>query len=128
MSNLLVAYPFVTSWTWVANLLSILLVHPETQPWIFSNYVTLLCEKDRRNPNALYIDYAPRAAKQLDVCPWIYNQSMLRSSFKVLVPDLRTFIREALLAKNYIYMLIDQKYIQECKNERLHEKLIFGYY
>lgn len=102
-------------------------MYAEAQPWVFSHYVHLLCEEDKRNKGRLFIDYAPRASKQLDICPWIIHQYMLRDTYTALFPDFIAFIENSLGMQNYVYMLIDQKFIPECEEGWPHETFIYGF-
>lgn len=121
------SYPLITSWPWVAGLLSILGPHKESYPWIFSNYINIFCKVDAFNPELLFIDYAPKSCEQLRLCPWVEYHQVKRGLLLRSGASLANFIKEALRSNYYISVVMDQKELPITPYGKLHETLIYGY-
>ncbi|MWC27647.1 hypothetical protein [Paenibacillus sp. MMS18-CY102] len=114
-------YPPVTSWTWHANLLSVITNYEETNDWLYSNYIQLVCE------GGSYIDFFPRATAKQD-CPWTYNQIIKRETIELLAKDICSFFIESINMDNYIFGVFEQSFFfKGCDTPLPHELFIYGY-
>lgn len=122
-------YPPITSWTWHANLLSVLSNYDCTKGWIYSNYIQLFCYYQGED---LFLDFMPRFTAFTD-CPWIYNQFIKRSTIsKLYNGNIVNFLIDQLLEGNYIYGIFDEfpfldRFFNNKLNKLLHELFIYGF-
>ncbi|MEK5034032.1 hypothetical protein MKY96_21450 [Paenibacillus sp. FSL R7-0302] len=118
-------YPPITSWTWHANLLSILSNYEETLPWIYNNYIQLWSDT-----HGLFFDFWPKSNIIFD-CPWLYNQTLKRETIAGMSTNLSQFFVDAIDLDNYIYGIFDESCIAGSlvhqKKISPHELFIFGY-
>ena len=118
-------YPLITSWTWQANLLSILFSHPKTLDWIFSNYILLVCIEDQRLQNdRLAMDFVP--SKFWD-CPWIYMQIHDREFINRHYPNIEKYFIDSILDNYYVYGIIDENCLLNLGSKYVHELFLFGF-
>jgi hypothetical protein len=69
--------PPITSWTWHANLLSIIYPIEKTHDWIFSNYLHLYLTEIDRFGKRQVLDFWPRYLVTFH-CPYIFSQILSR--------------------------------------------------
>lgn len=117
--------PPITSWTWHANMLSILWQYPETHDWIFSNYINIYATGQDRLGNREVIDFWPRFLT-LNECPFIYQQLMKRKTIDIVCNrNIINFFCEMIDCENYIYGIFNEHFISG--NYFPHELFIYGY-
>ncbi|MBP2111130.1 hypothetical protein [Paenibacillus silagei] len=116
-------YPIITSWQWQANLFSILSNYPETQPWIYSNYIQLHMIRDESHDKT-FVDFYQYPI--LEVCPWIYNQHLKRETILLFKKDICEFFIECIDLNNYIYGVFEQSYFGRSEFFP-HDTFIYGY-
>lgn len=115
-------YPPITSWTWHANLLSILSNYEETLPWIYNNYIQLWSDT-----HGLFFDFWPKSNIIFD-CPWLYNQTLKRETIAGMSTNLSQFFVDAIDLDNYIYGIFDESCIAGSlvhQKKSLHTNYLF---
>lgn len=125
--SLPVLYPPITSWTWHANVLSILSNYERTLPWVYSNYIQLWTRLNRHEE--IFTDFNFCNFPPED-CPWIYLQTLKRETISKMTSDIIEFIKRAIDLDNYIYGVVDEsQLIHRDKSEKKypHELFVFGY-
>ncbi|MBW7473801.1 hypothetical protein K0T92_03465 [Paenibacillus oenotherae] len=121
--------PFMTSWQWHANLLSILSSYGQTSSWIFSNYIHLFCEKDLTGH--AYVDVLPMFPMQK--CPWVDVQTISRKTLQNMKAGILELLISSIDDGCYVYGMFDLKYIKRgenyARNKRIapHDLFISGY-
>ncbi|SDE61386.1 hypothetical protein SAMN02799630_05920 [Paenibacillus sp. UNCCL117] len=120
--------PLITTWTWHANLLSILENYPESKPWILSNYIQI--SSTTQLNQELFFDFWP-SSDIFFQCPFVYNQILKRETAEFFNTSIIDFLTKCIDMNNYIFGIFDEYYISTCesfnKRKHPHELFIFGY-
>lgn len=120
------AYPEITSWNWVAGLLSILSNYDDTKGWIYSNYIMLVCRKENRtSSDKLFLDFLP--FHPLVVCPFIKLENYNRKTILQYYETYNEFLINSINNNKYIYCTADQGFMFKKNKKFIHEMFIFGY-
>lgn len=126
----------VTGYSHQAFLFSMLLPHPETLPWLYSNYIQLFTLKDlyrhkeRSGAGDFFFNYyGDWQYLELKCCPWLRYQSV---PYKLIFSDrsIHQFIRESIDSDNYVKLPVEVAYIESYGILRMHgshDLLIYGY-
>lgn len=126
----------VTGYSHQAFLFSILLPHPETLPWLYSNYIQLFTLKDlyrhKERPGAgdfFFNYYGDWQFFELKCCPWLRYQSV---PYKLIFSDrtIHQFIQESIDSDNYVKLPVEVAFIKAYGNLQIqgyHDLLIYGY-
>lgn len=119
-------YPEITSWNWVASLLSVLSSHENTKGWIYSNYIMLACIKENRtSSDKMHLTFLP--FYPFAVCPFINAENFYRKTIMQHYKSIKELIINAINNNNYIYCTADQGFMFNREERFIHEMFIFGY-
>ena len=127
-----IAQPLMTTYTHHAHLLSILGVHEETKPWIYSNYIQTYTDMDLINTawSDCYFPL-PFHLRPAEICPWIFNQKLGRDFIQDNWTDFKDAVIYFIDHDTYINAILNQYYIPNTPafetTHFLHDVLIFGY-
>ncbi|MCI9142901.1 MAG: hypothetical protein HFH87_09810 [Lachnospiraceae bacterium] len=119
-------YPSITSWTWHANLFSILEQFDYAKEWIFSNYIQIHCRQDIKKQNLLFLEFIPGYNSFLE-CPVIHTQYMDRKTVLDVWKDVKNFLRYSIDEGYYIYCICNERYLFRSEKNFFHELFIYGY-
>lgn len=117
--------PPINSWTWHANLLSILYAYPPAKDWIYSNYLGLFITDLDRTQRRQVLDFWPRFSITKE-CPYIFTQVLKRETINHITKgDIIDFFCFMIKNGNYIYGIFNEFFIA---GEYLpHELFIYGF-
>lgn len=127
-----IKYPIVTSFTYHANLLSILGTKRSTYEWILSNYIQVYCYKEISKH--YFGDFYFPGINQIypaENCPWITRQLIHVNTLKNLNIQILDFIMQSIDDGYYVNIVLNHFYIKSSiyyQNEKLpHDVFITGY-
>ncbi len=112
-------YPFITSYPYKANLLSVLLNYKDTIPWLLSQYIQLEFPQSYNFPR---LDMF--SLNNWKTCPWIYYQRIGRNIINSKWDSFTDFIIECISREIYVYVFLNMDafgYVSK------HDKFIYGY-
>lgn len=121
-----VVYPTVTSWTWHADLLSIVEGLPEAQDWIYSNYIQVQCRPDVAGEEKLFFEFFPFYRSFQD-CPVLHTQYIDRKFVMDKWRDIEEFLIYCIENNYYIYAICNERYMLYLDRDFYHELFVYGY-
>ena len=132
MKQLQMSMPTVSSYPFHANMTSILPQHPSFENWLFTNYVQLRIDTymDLDNPSnneVYYLDFYQPLMREYH--PLLNIHSIRKDTIKKNNINIIELFIESINLGNYIYVLIDKKYISAYKSSESspHDLFIYGY-
>ena len=118
-----VAYPLVTSYPVIANMLSITAYYEETIPWFCNHFTQIYAHPEGKTISNFTDDY-------FDICPFLNINKIERNLLPNWI-DLLTFITHNIARGYYFHLTLDQYYIPVSnnykKNHNSHSTFIYGY-
>ena len=115
--------PPIVTYQYLAYPLSIIMSHNNLRNWYYNNYIQLCCANDKYSYDIMNFTFANSTFNYIDA----FNYKMIdRYDNKM---DIANYIVEQLYMNKYIYMILDEYYIQKTKVKRhfLHDILFVGY-
>lgn len=126
-----VQYPFITTYTQHAHLLSILSCYECTYPWIYSNYIQLYINKDYCHDWGDFYFPLPYELRPSDTCKWIHSQKIDRSIAESKWGSIIDFIADFISSDNYVHLMINYFHVPQSmsyqKDNTIHDVLVYGY-
>lgn len=126
-NQLPVTYPFITSYPFFANVLSIISNHEVSMPWFYNYYINL--EVERSLTHGVRLDFFQSSI--WEYCPWIIHNKVPRNLVCNKWNSFVDFVIECIDLGFYIYCVVDEFYIPEyrmfSKQHVMHDIMIFGY-
>jgi amino acid adenylation domain-containing protein len=118
--------PPVTAYPSHADLLSVILNHPESYAWFYNYYIQL-----EAPPDGVGVRLDFYTTLLFKTCPFIYYQRMSRDLVAKKWRRISDYIIDCLDLGYYVYFLIDRFYIPEYaqyqKEHKIHDIFVFGY-
>lgn len=113
---------------------AILSTNIESAPWLHSNYIQIYCLKDlikqgvRNGTLDFYYNfYGDFRFYEHSTCPWLLMNRYPRDVVKDKWQSEYYFIKERLMANEYVFLILDRKYYFNTEYSSYHPVLIYGY-
>lgn len=118
--------PIISGYPIHANLTSILPKHPSFRNWINTNYIQLRFDSYQEQNNYFLEFYQPLMRNHHPLLNIHSIQKKMLFQSKIDIVD---FLISSINSGNYVYVLIDQKYIEAYQRteSKLHDLFIYGY-
>ena len=115
-------YPMITTLPVDANAVSIISSDSAAQPWLFNNFIQLVSTSP--NQPVTYFDFHYRNSPILTVKK-IDKELIDYKNFSYII----SFFKKAIEMKNYIYLIVNRKYIKAYRtnSHTSHDMMIYGF-
>lgn len=119
--------PIVSTYPLDASYVAIAMGHPESLPWVYSNYIQLMCKQ--KEPKVFFFEFFASTLNR--DTSFIRFQRVGKELVNVGWKDVVEFIKDCINMNSYIYTTVNKMFLkvsdQYEKRDFVHDLLIYGY-